>query len=74
MEEDKRVVDLHEERKNIDARIQAVLALKNRDDLKGAGREIALAYTHLQEAKMWLGQALGAIGTPFPAELADKAE
>lgn len=65
---------LHQERKNIDARIQAVGGMKTNDDLKPAGREIALAYTHLQEAKMWLGQALGMIGSPFPSELADKAE
>jgi len=65
---------LHEERKNIDARIQAVNALKTQDQFKTAGREIALAYTHLQEAKMWLGQALGMIGSELPAQFADKAE
>ncbi len=30
-------------------------------------------FEHLTEAKMWLGKCLEVIGTPFPAELADKA-
>jgi ribosomal protein L17 len=30
-------------------------------------------YIHLIEAKMWLGKCLEAMGTSFPAELADKA-
>jgi len=30
--------------------------------------------TKLQEAKMWAGKVLEAVGNPFPAELADKAE
>lgn len=65
---------LHEERKMIDARIVAVAALKNDSLMRDAGREIALAYTHLQEAKMWLGQALGMVGSELPAQYADKAE
>lgn len=31
-------------------------------------------YEHLIEAKMWLGKCLEAMGTSFPAELADKAD
>lgn len=38
------------------------------------GREMSLVRTKLQEAKMWAGKVLEAVGNPFPAELADKAE
>ena len=38
-----------------------------------AGREISLSYPHLQEAKMWLGQALGMLGSKLPPEYADEA-
>lgn len=31
------------------------------------------ALVHLMDAKMWLGKMLEGRGTPFPAELADKA-
>jgi len=65
---------LHAERKLIDERINAVSLLKSNEGLKSAGREIALSYTHLQEAKMWLGQALGMVGSVLPQEFADKAE
>lgn len=37
------------------------------------GREVALAITKLQEAKMWLGQALGEIGHKLPEEYRDEA-
>ena len=36
------------------------------------GREVSLAYTKLQEARMWLGQALGALGNELPEEYQDK--
>lgn len=65
---------LHDERRAIDERINAVELLKQNEGLRAAGREIALSYTHLQEAKMWLGQALGMVGSVLPAEFADKAE
>lgn len=38
------------------------------------GREMSLVRTKLQEAKMWAGKVLEAVGNPFPPELADKAE
>ena len=65
---------LHKTRIEIDAMIQIVGELKNREDMKPAEREIALSYTHLQEAKMWLGQSLGMFGSELPKEFADKAE
>jgi hypothetical protein len=39
-----------------------------------AGREVALAITKLQEAKMWLGKALEEIGYPLPEEYRDEAK
>lgn len=36
-------------------------------------RSDGLVITNLIEAKMWAGKMLEALGTPFPAELADKA-
>lgn len=34
----------------------------------------AQARIHLTDAKMWAGKLLEALGSPFPKELADKAE
>lgn len=62
----------HETRKQIDAIIQNV-ALAKPNFTKGA-REVSLAYTKLQEAKMWIGKVLEELGSPFPPELADKAD
>jgi len=65
-------------RKEIDANIQ-----KAEDMLQAypaqlqhisCGREIALVRTKLQEAKMWAGKILEVLGSPFPTELADKAD
>ena len=67
---------LHEFRKEIDALIQK--ANKGRQGYKPGEnvyvREMSLAHTKLQEAKMWVGKCLEALGTPFPKELRDKAE
>lgn len=41
--------------------------------IKYAGREVALARTKLQEAKMWVGKALGALGSELPEEFRDEA-
>lgn len=35
-------------------------------------REVASAYTKLQECRMWLGAALGEVGHELPEEYADK--
>lgn len=37
------------------------------------GREIALSITKLEEAKMWAGKALGALGRELPEEYRDEA-
>ena len=64
---------LHQMRKSIDALIQWANELRQN---KGSeyGREMSLVHTKLQEAKMWAGKCLEAIGAPFPEELRDKAE
>lgn len=63
-------------RKEIDANIQTAekfLGDKAPNDAN-YGREMALVRTKLQEAKMWAGKVLEAVGNPFPQELADKAD
>lgn len=64
-------------RKEIDANIQKAEGM-----LRGypaelqhisCARELSLVRTKLQEAKMWAGKILEVMGSPFPAELADKA-
>jgi len=66
--------DIHLFRKNIDAVIQAAQSLQNQIGRNNGGREISLVVTKLQEGKMWAGKILEAFGSPFPKELADKAE
>jgi hypothetical protein len=63
-------------RKEIDANIQKAEAFMGNASPNGAnyGREMALVRTKLQEAKMWAGKVLEAVGNPFPPELADKAQ
>ena len=63
----------HEMRKSIDALIQWTNELRQN---KGSeyGREISLVHTKLQEAKMWVGKCLEAIGSELPTEFQDKAE
>lgn len=68
--------EAHDLRKLVDGVIRQVGDFKGNlasNGLKG-GREAALAYTKLQEAKMWLGKILEELGSPFPPELADKAD
>lgn len=64
---------LHEMRKSIDALIQWSGLKKAEDDIS-YGREMALVHTKLQEAKMWAGKCLEAIGSELPVEFRDKAE
>lgn len=72
------MLEVKQFRKEIDANIQ-----KAEEMLAGypaelrhisCAREIALVRTKLQEAKMWAGKILEVIGSPFPPELADKAD
>lgn len=68
------VNDIKEKRVQIDACIRAVRGLATQLG-EGAGRrEVSLSITKLQEAKMWLGQALGELGTHLPPEYRDWSE
>ena len=49
---------------------QALAALLNRGD---GGRNVALTITHLEDAKMRLGLALGDLGHKLPEEYRDEA-
>ncbi len=66
--------NIHAFRKEIDAVIQKAQAFQSSFGRNPGGREVALVVTKLQEGKMWAGKILEAIGSPFPKELADKAE
>lgn len=65
----------HDIRKKIDAVIQYVNGFKNdtRPEYAQGKREAALAYTKLQEAKMWTGKVLEEMGSELPKEFQDKA-
>ena len=64
---------VHETRKNIDAVIKFVKVQKDSEYQKKGKRELALAYTKLQEAKMWMGKVLEEFGSELPKEFQDKA-
>lgn len=66
--------EVHQFRKEIDAVIQKGQLLQAAIGRNAGGREVSLVVTKLQEGKMWAGKILEAFGSPFPAELADKAE
>jgi hypothetical protein len=68
------IVAAHELRKKIDGNIQEVQAFKNALGGFAGGREISLAYTKIQESKMWVGKVLEALNAPFPEELRDEAK
>lgn len=65
---------LHDFRKAIDANI---LQAKESLDVPSEGpgrREMEIALTKLQEAKMWVGKVLEAVGSELPAEFRDEAK
>ncbi len=62
---------MKELRRHIHGFIREIEAYPTGIDGKG-GRELALAKTKLQEARMWLGQVLGEIGNELPEEYQDK--
>ena len=73
--------ELHEVRVQIDACTKYVEFLSDKESdnevakvlSKDAGRELALARIKLQEAKMWIGKALGELGSKLPLEYRDEA-
>ena len=66
--------DIHDFRKKIDANIVLGQELSKHIGRGTGGREISLVITKLQEAKMWAGKILEAIGSELPKEYQDKAE
>ena len=62
----------HDTRRSIDYLIENVK--KSKPSFTKGGREIALVYTHLQEAKMWMGKVLEELGSELPKEFQDKSE
>jgi hypothetical protein len=71
------IAEIKEFRREIDANIQKAEKMLEvyPTELQhtSCAREIALVRTKLQEAKMWAGKILEVLGSPFPPELADKA-
>jgi len=58
---------LHVHRQGISKLVQSLKGYLDSKPDK-AGREVALAHTKLEEAKMWLGKALGEAGAKLPAD------
>ena len=67
---------MHDIRVKIDAVIKYVGSVKNdtRPEYQKGKRELALAYTKLQEAKMWTGKVLEELGSSLPKEFRDEAK
>jgi hypothetical protein len=61
----------HRFRREVDAIIQEVGQAK--EAFQKGKRELSLAYTKLQEAKMWLGKVLEELGNELPEQYQDKA-
>ena len=64
---------LHQFRKDISFCIDKADSARQ-DRESGFGREMSIAHTKLQEAKMWVGKCLEAINSPFPEDLRDEAK
>lgn len=62
---------IHDLRKKVDAVIVEVG--ENKQSVSKGQREIAICYTKLQEAKMWLGKVLEELGSELPKQYQDKA-
>ena len=65
---------IHDLRKEIDRVIKLTQLLRLEIDRGNGGREISLAFTKLQEGKMWAGKVLEALGSKFPAKYRDEAQ
>lgn len=76
---DKAVAEVKDLRKKIDAVIQLSRKLNGVGDdpsqrYNPKSRALSLVTTNLEQGKMWAGKRLEELGSPFPAELADRAE
>jgi len=61
-------------RVNMDIGLKNLKRLNARLDRGDGAREVALAKTKLEEARMWLGKALGALGRKLPEAFRDEAK
>ena len=61
-------------RVNMDIGLKNLKRLNARLDREDGAREVALAKTKLEEARMWLGKALGALGRKLPEAFRDEAK
>ncbi len=68
---DEEVAEVKEFRKQADALMSCAKGLAEK---YGNSRAYALMFTHAELTKMYGGKRLEEMGTPFPPELADKAE
>lgn len=66
----------HDMRQQIDYNIKYLRNVKDdtRPEYAKGKRELALAYTKLQEAKMWIGKALEEHGSELPEQFRDEAK
>jgi len=61
--------NIHQLRKDISKLTDQATVLRNHMGCYGkAGRELSIIITKLEEAKMWGGKVLGAIGKELPAD------
>lgn len=65
---------LKQNRVNMDLWLRNLNYLLERLNRRDGAREVALAKTKVEEARMWLGKALGALGHQLPKEYRDEAE
>jgi hypothetical protein len=62
-----------EARLAIDKNFRDVASLRKIENEGKAAREFSLVITKLEEAKMWLGKALGELGQQLPKEFRDES-
>jgi len=65
---------IHTLRQEVDGVIKHTNVLREYKGRVNGMREVKLAYTKLQEAKMWLGKVLEEIGSELPAQYRDEAK
>ena len=65
---------MHQLRQKIDACIKTARARLEQMNRGPGARELALAHTKLQEAKMWCGKVLEELDSPLPEEYRDEAK
>lgn len=67
---------MHDLRQQIDRIIKYAKSVRDdtRPEYASGKREIALAFTKLQEAKMWVGKVLEEMGSELPVEFRDEHE